>query len=547
MTRRPVLQWVVRVLAAGLLLVACVVLYLKTRAVDFGAHAERVDALRRLQQLNAVLQQEVLASRFGLLNEYDAHSRTQAELTAALTDVERRLVGTSYANAEVNEALGTLGALRAERARELEQFKMQNAILKNSLYYLPTAGEALLGELAQAQLASPALTSQIHTLVENTLLHNLLKSESLRARIDQGLAAAPALASSLPGPLQGQYQLLLEHEKTVLRQQDLVDPLIGQVISGDFDRSALALVAAYTRSFEAAVESTNRARSALYVCVVILLIAVTGIGLKLRELYAKLESMVADRTRQLQQALEELWGEMALAKKIQTALVPQQPQLKNCDVAAVMLPADQVGGDYYDVVSIQGNEWILIGDVSGHGVPAGLVMMMCQTAVHTVLELDPGIAPEKLLAVVNRSLTANIRRLGEDKYMTINAMRRGPDDVIQYAGMHQDIFIYRAASRSIDEIKADGICLGLSPSIEDKLVTGTFRLGEGDVLLLYTDGITEAVRDGRMLDGEGLKQLLCELGSGDAQQIVAGIVSRLESYAVSDDVTALAIKQLRAA
>jgi serine phosphatase RsbU (regulator of sigma subunit) len=351
----------------------------------------------------------------------------------------------------------------------------------------------------------------------------------------------------LPAALASQYQLLLKHAETVLRQQELVDPLIARATSGEFDHAALALVAAYSDSFEAAVASSNRYRSALYVCVVVLLIAVVGIGVKLREVYANLELMVADRTRRLQKALEELWGEMALAKKIQTALVPRTPRLKDCDVAAIMLPADQVGGDYYDVVSIQGNEWILIGDVSGHGVPAGLVMMMCQTAVHTVLELAPDIAPEKLLAIVNRSLTANIERLGEDKYMTINAMSRRPDGVIQYAGMHQDIFIYRAASSSIEEIKADGICLGLSASIEDKLVTGSFRLGEGDVLLLYTDGITEAVRDGRMLDGDGLKELLRELGAGDAQQIVSGIISRLQGYAVSDDVTALAIKQLRAA
>jgi serine phosphatase RsbU (regulator of sigma subunit) len=338
--------------------------------------------------------------------------------------------------------------------------------------------------------------------------------------------------------------LLLTHAETVLRQQDLVDPLITLTISGDFDRAALALAAAYARSFDAAVESTNRYRSALYVCVVILLLAVSLIGLKLREVYANLETMVADRTRRLQKALEELWGEMELAKKIQLALVPREPKLNNCDVAAVMLPAEQVGGDYYDVVSIQGNEWILIGDVSGHGVPAGLVMMMCQTAVHTVLELEPDIAPEKLLAIVNRSLTANIQRLGEDKYMTINAMFRRPDGTFQFSGMHQDIFIYRAASGTIDEIKADGICLGLAASIEDKLVTGSFQLAEGDVLLLYTDGITEAMRDGRMLDGAGLKEMLRELGAQDAQQIVAGIVSRLEGYAVSDDVTALAIKQL---
>jgi hypothetical protein len=544
MNQKPALHWSLRVLVAAVLLLSCVVLYVKTRAVDFKAHAELVDSLRRVQQLNAVLQQEVLATRFGLLNEYDALARSQGEMTGAVSEIAERLAVIRYANQDIDRAFLKLTALRAERGLLLEQFKMQNALLKNSLYYLPTAGDALLAEVARAGVGSPELTSHVHGLVQSTLLHNLLESESLRERIIGAIAQGPALTQRLPPALQAQHKLLLTHAQTVLRQQELVDPLIAVTISADFDRAALALAAAYTDSFDAAVESTNRYRAALYVCVVILLLAVSFIGLKLRQVYANLEIMVADRTRRLQQALQELWGEMELAKKIQTALVPQQPKLENCDVAAVMRPAEQVGGDYYDVVSIHGNEWILIGDVSGHGVPAGLVMMMCQTAVHTVLELEPTIAPEKLLAVVNRSLTANIHRLGEDKYMTINAMFRGPDGTFQYSGMHQDIFIYRAESGTIDEIKADGICLGLTAAIEDKLATGSFRLGEGDVLLLYTDGITEAMRDGRMLDGAGLKEMLRELGSQDAQQIVAGILSRLEGYVVSDDVTALAIKQL---
>src|SRR5262249_2509155 len=124
-----------------------------------------------------------------------------------------------------------------------------------------------------------------------------------------------------------------------------------------------------------------------------------------------------------------------------------------------------------------------------------------------------------------------------------NAFSRSPDGRFRFSGMHQDILIYRARTKTIDEIKADGMCLGLTTSIEDQLISGSFALEEGDGLLLYTDGITQAVRDGRMLDGDGLKQLLRELGDRDAEQIVAGIVAHLSSYKVSDDVTALAIKQ----
>ncbi len=77
------------------------------------------------------------------------------------------------------------------------------------------------------------------------------------------------------------------------------------------------------------------------------------------------------------------------ARKIQTVLLPQQNRLKDDDMAALMMPAESVGGDYYDVVQTGGSSWVLIGDVSGHGVTAGLTMMMVQTAVRTILTTSP--------------------------------------------------------------------------------------------------------------------------------------------------------------
>src|SRR5262249_18499339 len=160
-------------------------------------------------------------------------------------------------------------------------------------------------------------------------------------------------------------------------------------------------------------------------------------GYALRRLYVDLDDRVRQRTAELKKALDALWGEMRLARKIQEALVPAAPQLAQCEVAASMKPADQVGGDYYDVVRAGCVEWILIGDVSGHGVPAGLVMMMCQTAVRTVLEVRPDIMPDELLASVNAVLTRNIKKLGEDKYMTISAFRREADGTVYFSGAHQ--------------------------------------------------------------------------------------------------------------
>ena len=147
---------------------------------------------------------------------------------------------------------------------------------------------------------------------------------------------------------------------------------------------------------------------------------------------------------------------------------------------------------------------------------------------------------------MNRTLTENIRRLGEDKYVTISALCRDDQGRFHHAGLHQDLLIYRAETKHVDCIPSEGAWLGLTENIDCLLTVGTFQLSPGDVLFLYTDGITEAVRvgDGKMLDGDGLTAILTELGTQCADAIVAGVVSRLDGYDVSDDVAAVAVKQL---
>jgi serine phosphatase RsbU (regulator of sigma subunit) len=525
-------------------LAVCVVLYTKTRAVDLGAHADVVDGLRRVQQLNTTLKQQALASRFGLLNQYDSMTRTSADLRATHAELKARLAAVAYRDAAVDEALETLGAALEQQRRDGEHFKSENSVLKNSLYYLPSAADSLSQALAvSGEPPAEALLGLVNALVQNTLAYNLLKSDALRRQLDAQNAGLAESSGTISGPLQKQLNLFLKHAQMVLHQRDVLDPLMTRVLSNDVDQRVRELDGVYSRRFERAQGRVNNYRVALYGWSVALLLAVGVVAFKLRQVYANLERLVADRTEKLDAALRELWGEMQLAKKIQTALVPPRPSLSNCEVATIMMPADQVGGDYYDVLNVDGAEWVLVGDVSGHGVPAGLVMMMCQTAVHTVLESNPHIKPDRLLSIVNKALTENIRRLGEDKYMTISALCRHSDGRFYFSGLHQDIFIYRARTKTVENIESRGAWLGLFDPIDEHLSVGSFALEQGDVLLLYTDGITEAVRDGRLLDNAGLKNILSELGTESANGIVEGILQRISSYTVSDDMAAVVVKQ----
>jgi len=550
------------VAALALAAVVLALLYVKTRAVDFERHAEVVDRVSQSRHRSAVLKQQVLAIRFGLLGQYDPLTRTLAEI-----DASQRALGQAIRHlgagedAELDRAIRDLDRVADARRSKAERFKRENAILKNSLYYLPVAADRLTRKLDvdrgepgprgdNAKNAEPTagrrygeLVLAIHGLVRTTLVYNLQGDAELRARHQRQLAALTDRQKEVPSELRGEFDLLLAHAGTIERQQDIVDPLVNDLLDNSLEDGIEALRAVYERRFEASVAQANRYRIVLYLWSVLLLVLASFAGYKLRRLYRDLERLVAERTRELNLALQDLWGEMKLARKIQTALVPPQPTLKGCDVAAVMKPAVEVGGDYYDVVEAGGREWILIGDVSGHGVSAGLVMMMCQTAVHTALAQDPKIEPDRLLAVVNQALTGNIRRLGEKKYMTLSAICRDESGRFHLTGLHQDVYIYRAATRSVEELRAAGAWLGIVNDIQGKLRVDTFELGYGDVLLLYTDGVTEARREGEMLDNIGLKSMFERIGGGSASEIVSSILDELASYEVNDDIALVAIKQ----
>lgn len=88
------------------------------------------------------------------------------------------------------------------------------------------------------------------------------------------------------------------------------------------------------------------------------------------------------------------------------------------------------------IISIQDRHWITIGDVSGHGVSAGLIMMMVQTAIHVMVNKYPDILPSDFLVAVNRTLTNNIKLMSESKYMTLNVLRLDSAGRFVFSGLH---------------------------------------------------------------------------------------------------------------
>lgn len=250
---------------------------------------------------------------------------------------------------------------------------------------------------------------------------------------------------------------------------------------------------------------------------------------------------------ELKSARDALWGEMEVAKHIQTALLPKVHEVPGYKIAATMLPAEEVGGDYYDIMeTAHGETWLAIGDVSGHGVESGLIMMMAQTSLDTVIHRAKDITPSAALSDVNAVIRRNISRLGADRYMTISAFRVDGER-LTFAGKHQDVMIYRAARAVTEVVPTHGGWLGvvddLGPFLEDRTET----LQANDVVLLYTDGITEASdAKGEMFGEDRLRQALTRHATGRVEEIVDNIIREVRAHMSQqlDDMTIVALRRV---
>lgn len=516
-------------------------LYTRSRSADFDRHARAVEGIGRVRHGSGQLGAQVLAARFGLLNQYDPITATEANLAGADDELGSLLAGTVVLDPELERALESLGEAVAQQLTGAQRFKADNSVLKNSLFYLPSAArEASQATGGKGQpVRAPAA---IRETLEAALVYNLVGDQTARATYERRLAALAK--ETAVGSVHPELARFSAHARVIADKQPVVDRWMKQVVESDVEAKLSLVERAYELRFKHTVDESSRYRKYLYGWTLVLLAMVVGAGIQLRRLYADLERRVAERTAELSNALSALWGEMRLARKIQEALVPSAPALEGCEVAASMRPTDDVGGDYYDVIRGEKHDWILIGDVSGHGVPAGLVMMMCHTAVRTLLHAEPGISPARLLSAVNEVLTQNIRQLGENKYMTLSAFRRDHDGTVQFAGAHQDVFVYRAYNGSVETLETSGLWLGIRPGIDATLRTREFRLGDDDVLVLFTDGITEATQNGALFDNAGVGRVLARAGGKSARQVLDEVFGELSGYEVNDDATLLVVRQL---
>jgi sigma-B regulation protein RsbU (phosphoserine phosphatase) len=241
--------------------------------------------------------------------------------------------------------------------------------------------------------------------------------------------------------------------------------------------------------------------------------------------------------------------DLAIARDIQRILLPAEaPIVNGFEISGMNVPARQVSGDYFDYIKVDDERLgVAIADVSGKGIPASLIMAICRSVLRSQAIGNP--SPADVLQKVNRQLYPDIK---EDMfismaYLVLDHVRGGV--TLARAG-HDAPLLYQQKSQTLTPLKTPGMVVGIdSGDVFDRLTTDVaVPLERNDCILLYTDGITEA------LDNEGnefgLERTIASVQSSaieGAQAIVTRLLDDLRNFVGStpqnDDITMIAIRK----
>ncbi|HXV30055.1 MAG TPA: SpoIIE family protein phosphatase, partial [Sinorhizobium sp.] len=276
-----------------------------------------------------------------------------------------------------------------------------------------------------------------------------------------------------------------------------------------------------------------------------------------------LEQLVEDRTREIEEANQQisslneqlrsenlrLGAELAVARRIQMMVLPRAGELEDIaelDIAAYMRPADEVGGDYYDVLKDGQRLKIGIGDVTGHGLESGVLMLMVQSvarALQEAGEMDPSL----FLNRVNRAIYKNITRTSTNKHLSL-AFLDYEGGRLTLSGQHEELIVVRNRSKveRIDTLDL-GLPIGLEPDISPFVATREIAFGHGDMIILHTDGVTEAEnRNGELFGIERLCESARRHYGRNAEEVKSGIIDDLMTHIgtqkIHDDITLVVMR-----
>lgn len=256
---------------------------------------------------------------------------------------------------------------------------------------------------------------------------------------------------------------------------------------------------------------------------------------------ASLENARLFREELAKKSMEE---ELNLAFTIQQNLLPKEiPSYTQFEIAAMNIPSKQVGGDYYDVIPLADEHLLLvIADVSGKGTPASLLMANTQAALRALAPL--GLSLPDMVSRINDLLYTNT---SQDKFVTFFCGKLHiPSQQITYTNAGHNPPVLLRKDGSTEYLSDGGIILGIMESLIP-YQENTVRLECGDVLLMFTDGVSEALdKERNEFTDEKLEDSLTKHRNEPAKLILSNILLDVQTHAYgaeqSDDITMLVVK-----
>jgi sigma-B regulation protein RsbU (phosphoserine phosphatase) len=249
--------------------------------------------------------------------------------------------------------------------------------------------------------------------------------------------------------------------------------------------------------------------------------------------------------------------ELDVARQLQQMLLPttaEIEQIEGVDIAGFMQPAEEVGGDYFDILNHNGSVKIGIGDVTGHGLESGVVMLMLQTAIRTML-LNEEKNPVHLMDIVNRTLYHNMQRMNVDKTLSLVLLdyavsSGGRAGQVRVSGQHEQLIVVRQDGQvELQDTSELGFPLGLEANVAQFVDELSIDLQPGDGVVLYSDGITEATNEaGKFYGLERLCEVVSQHWTQPAEIIKERVVTDVQKFIgpqpLNDDLTLVVVKQL---
>lgn len=247
----------------------------------------------------------------------------------------------------------------------------------------------------------------------------------------------------------------------------------------------------------------------------------------------------------------KLDSDLSLASSVQSYLLPETlPGAEGCELAAKYIPQQKVGGDFYDSFSLPGGKvGAVIGDVSGKGISAAILMALCQTKLRYIAR--ESASPSQALKALNREMLPSMR---SDMFITLVYAVIDPASgtiSIARAG-HEKPIVYSASRGSADFVKSRGAAVGMVSSeiFDAKIEDVEIPFERGDMLVLYTDGVTEATNpEGEEFTTGRLCGIVSRLGSSPAGDLNEAIIAEVLAFAQKgrpdeDDFTLLSVRRL---